>query len=168
MASCNAACNPGACGAASNSVVLLQKLDTMISDNYTLLFILFVVLGILGFALSYFVNSLKDNLKAYYKGKEEDRPPAGDNPRVAFDDDYTYYDDVKEDPVKVDPKANLEEGKRNFFEGIEKAYDEYNTLKTEYIKNVHKIENDDVVDKSMMFSKYDTYDYSKEGDDEEY
>lgn len=168
MASCNAGCNPGACGVAGKSVVLLKKLDTMISDHYTLLFVLVVVLGILGFALSYFIKSIKETLQAYYRGKEEDKPPAGDNPRVAFDDDYTYYDDVKDDPVKVDPKTNMDEGKQKFFEGVEKAYDEYNTLKTDYIKNTYRgRDNDDTIDRSMLFAGYDAYRYDTD-DNEEY
>ena len=160
MSSCNP-CDPAGCAGVPNSVMLLKKLDSMISDNYTLIVIFFIVMGILSMAFIYFFKSMKTNLGVYWKDKATVKSPSGDNPRMAEDDKYTYYENVKDDPEPVQPRENMPDKTKEFVANMEKTYDEYNKLKTEYIKNTttKRLQNDDLVDESVLFKKYDDYKY---------
>ena len=100
----------------------------MISDHYTLLGILLISLIILGLALNYFVKSLIQTLNTYFKAIKKKEPSSGDNPRYAADDNYQYYETVKDDPDKVQDK-HMEAAKYNFTKRLDDAYKEYNKLK---------------------------------------
>lgn len=167
MSQCVATCDPSGCAGIPNGVMLLKKLDSMISDNYTLIFIWIVVTVILGLALSYFASSLSKTLKDYYKGKQksEVNPPNSDNIRAKEDDDYNYYDPVSEDPVKVDPNDSLEPNKKEYIKNMSATYNEYNNLKTEYLNKTYSgRKNDDLIDSKVQYKTYDDYKYN---DDEE-
>lgn len=162
MSSCNP-CDPTGCAGVPNSVMLLKKLDSMISDNYTLIVIFFIVMIILGMAAIYFFRSLKANLGVYWKDKRKSKAPAGENPRIAEDDKYIYYDNVKDDPEPVQPRENMPVNTTEFVTNMEKTYEEYNKLKSEYIKNTTSSrDNDDLVDESVLYKKYDDYKYDKD------
>lgn len=160
--SCNP-CDPGSCGEPPSGTILLKKLNYMIGDNYTLLFILFVVLGILGLAMYYFVNSLKDTLINYYANKKKvEQTSAGDDPRSAKDDAYTYYPDPKEDPEKQGD-TRIPEKKGEFADELEKRYNNVNKEKASYINNTYNgREDDDPIDRNTLFSRHDTYKYEND------
>lgn len=163
MSSCNP-CDPASCGGVPNSVALQKKLESMISDNYTLLFIFVVVMIILGLVFIYFVNSIKKNLKTYFKDKKAIKTSSGENPRIASDDLYTYYDNPKDDPEPVEPKTKMPNKTKEFVDKMESTYSEYNKLKSEYIKNttMDRRKNDDIVDYQVLFKEHDNYKYEKD------
>jgi hypothetical protein len=165
MSPCNP-CDPTGCAGVPSGIIVLKKLDYMISDHYTLLGILAISLIILGLALSYFMKSMQQTLKQYYRALKKQEPSSGDNPRSAKDDDYKYYDIIKDDPDKVQPE-NMEAAKLDFTKELGDAYNEYNKLKTEYLKKTHNVDNDDVVDTRAYYKTHDTYTYKKPEDDEE-
>lgn len=161
--SCNP-CDPGSCGKPPDGDVLLKKLNYMIGDNYTLLFILFLVLGILGLALYYFIKSLKDTLANYYKAKKqvEDQDTSGDDPRKSKDDDYNYFESIKEDPEKQ-KDIPIPDQKGVFADELEQRYKEVNTQKAEYITAQYSgREKHDPIDKSSLFKGNDNYEYTKD------
>ena len=161
--SCNP-CDPGSCGEPPSGTILLKKLDYMIGDNYTLLFILFIVFCILGLAMYYFVNSLKDTLVNYYSNKKKvvADTSVSDNPRQPKDDNYTYYPDPKEDPEKTGT-TRIPDKKGDFAEELEKRYQDVNKDKTSYIQTTYNgRDNDDPIDQRTLFQGHDTYKYDKD------
>ena len=161
--SCNK-CDPGSCGEVPGGKILLSKLNYMIGDNYTLLFILFVVLCILGLAMYYFVNSLKDTLISYYNNRKriDHSTNAGDDPRQGKDDNYNYYPDPKEDPEKQG-EVRLPETKGVFADELEKRYKDINKEKASYISVTYNgRDDDDPIDKNTIFRSHDSYSYEKD------
>lgn len=139
----------------------MKKLENMIGDNYTLLFILAVVLTILALALTYFLRSLITTIQNYYRGKKQQEVPAGDNPRSKMDDNYTYYPDPKEDPDSSNIK--IPENKGKFVDELEARYKEVTKEQGEYIKaNYSGRTNDDPLDRTTLFEGHDKYRYDKE------
>lgn len=137
----------------------------MISDNYTLIFIFLIVMIILGLAFIYFATSIKKNLKTYFKDKKKiNESPNGENPRIAADDLYTYYDNPKDDPDPIQPKEKMPDKTKDFVHKMEKTYSEYNKLKSEYIKatTLDNRNNDDIVDYKVLFKEHDDYKYDKD------
>lgn len=160
MSSCNIACDATGCSGVANSVMLLKKIDSMISDNYTLLFVLVVVLVIVGLALSYFVNSLKNTITTYLKNRPPKEESNGDNPRVKDDDDNQYYDNPNDDPQYIDPNEFLPKEQRDYIKDVDTTFKEFNKLKTEYIKNTYEgRDNDDYIDQTILYDKHDNYTY---------
>lgn len=152
------ACDISGC---SSTSMLLKKIDSMISDNYTLLFILGVLVIIIGLAISYFMTSLISNIKTYLTSKSEVAENDGDNPRYKTDDDVTYYDNPKDDPRYEDPVQYMPTGTYQYVKNLDKEYEEYNKLKTEYISSTYNgRQNDDILDKAVLFKEYDNYDYN--------
>ena len=153
-------CQP--CGDIPNSVVLLKKLDYMISDNYTLLFILVIIIVVLGLALTYFLRNLISTLQVYFKGKKEKEPPIGDNPRLGKDDSYTYYPSSKEDPDRKDD-LKIPENKGKFVDELETRYKEVTSEQSTYIKaHYNGRENDDPITSVTLFQGHDKYRYDKD------
>ena len=156
-------CDPNGCAGVPSGIVVLKKLDYMINDNYTLLGILVISLIILGLALSYFLKSLTQTLNTYMKALKRKEPTSGDNPRSSEDDNYKYFELVKDDPDKVQPE-HMEAGKHEFTKRVGDAYTEYNKLKSEYLKQTYNEESDDVIDNRMLYKSYDKYEYKKPTD----
>ena len=165
MSSCSG-CDPTGCAGIPNSVMLLKKLDYMISDNYTLIFIFIIIMIILGMCFIYFFKSLKQNLSTYFKDKDKSKEPSGDNPRIGTDDNYTYYESTKDDPEPVEPKDMMPASTKDFIKNVDNVYKEYNDLKTEYIKKTYTSgkTNDDVIDIKTLYKEYDDYKYSPDDD----
>jgi len=164
MSSCSR-CNPAGCDdAAASGVVLLRKLNSMISDNYVLLFVYFLVIALCTLALTYFIMSLKNTINSYMKAKATE-VKITNNQKSGTDDNYTY---PEEGEVLIDEDADkplmirdaMEKPTKDFITNLDTAYKEYNTLKSEYIKNTYEgRENDDVVDERVRFAEHDSYTY---------
>lgn len=159
-----------ASGADGNSVVYFKKLQSMVSDHYTLIlvFIVCLVIGIL--VAIYFVKSIKNTLSAYLKNKTKRAKTYAptNNQRSKDDDDYIYYENVNEDPEPIIPKDRLPKGEVEFIEKVDDVYNEYNTLKSQYLQKAYRKSNanEDIIDHKIKFNKYDRYRY--DDDDEDY
>ena len=153
-------CDPSACESTS---MLLKKIDMMISDNYTLLVVLAILLVIIGLIISYFMDSLISHVKGFLKNKKEQGTTGTDNPRYSADDDITYYDNPKEDPKYEDPVQYMPKGQYQYVKKLDKEYEEYNKLKSQYIATTYDGRtNDDLVDTQVIFKEHDDYDYDNE------
>lgn len=173
MASCNPSCSPTGCGGVPNGEVLLKKINLMLSDNYTLLFVLLLIFLVLGVSLHYFVGSLRKTLTHYIEGKKDmsklgqpnTKKPSvllgNGDPRNPMEDQEVYFPDPKkEDPTYVDPVDFMEKDKKNFLKKVDTAYKEYNESKSRYISSTYNgRENDDMVNQQMMYPEYDDYNY---------
>ena len=162
MTSCIPSCDATGCVGINSSEILIHKINNMIADNYTLLFVLLVLIIIIGLALSYFITSLIKGLSSYFKAKQQYKFKEDiDNPRLREFDDNTFYEDTKEDPEFKDPTEYLDKNKKQVLKNMSNEYGEYNKLKSEYItSNYNGRQNDDVVDKTVMFKDYDNYKYN--------
>jgi hypothetical protein len=165
-------CKPATCDGLPQGMVLIKKLENMINDNYTLIFLWFVITIILGLSLYYFFNSIKKTLQSFWNARKElnskssSASQASNNPRIATDDDYTYYEDAKEEPVNVDPTEYMPASKRKALEDLKTKYSTYNETKTQYIQNVYSgRQNDDTIDDKVIYAEYDNYKY--DGTDDE-
>lgn len=160
---CDNACDPSGCLKADDSMMLLKKLEGMISDNYTMLFILFIILSVLLLALYYFGSSLIKTISIWWRNVQEKRGNGGkssaDNPRAKEDDNDIYYDNPKEDPNYADPFKYAPSGQREYVDNMDKAYKEYNDKKTSYITNTYQKQNDDIIDQKVIYKEYDNYSY---------
>lgn len=161
--SCNA-CDSSGCTGVMNPTMLLHKIDSMISDNYTLLIVLLVIIGVVGLALWYFTKSLTTTIKTYLKNKPPKEQSSGDNPRLAEDDDNQYYDKPTDDPQYVDPNEYMPKDQKEYVKNIESTFDEFNKLKTDYIKKTYNRDNDDYIDKSVLYEDNDNYVYNMDDD----
>lgn len=162
--SCSA-CKPEGC-ANMSGMMLVKKLQNMLSDNYTMLVIMVVLIGILGLVLFYFGNSLSKTLTNYYKNKKvaNDASTAtaavSDNQRDEKADNEIYYEDVKDDPNKKDPALYFDKTKRDFIEDLDSQYKDINTLKSQYISSTYNgKQNDDIIDQKVLYKDYDNYKY---------
>lgn len=139
-------------------VAQLKKIERMISDNYTIIFISFILIILLGLILWYFSSQLIQTLKGYYKavGKKNanvvSRTPPAKEDLEDYDDDQAY----------VDTTTYFEPGKADFVTKMTSAYKEYNEGKSEYIRTTYGVEDGDNIDTTALYSKYDKYDYKKE------
>jgi uncharacterized protein YozE (UPF0346 family) len=142
----------------------LKKIERMISDNYTMIFISFLLIIILLLVIWHFYSDLRDTLKNYYKIMQNKTSQKGKailaGSSASFPEDEEDYDD---EPSYLDSTAYFESGKADFAKKMDSTYKEYNKEKTDYIRSTHRIDNDDVVDtSSVLYKKYDDYSYSKE------
>lgn len=164
MTACVSACDASGCSGPANSMMLLKKLDSMIADNYTLLFVLVVIIVIIGLSMLYFINSLKTTLSVWWKNKSERAAGtldslASDNPRSKGDDNNNYYIDPRDDPESTDPFKYAPSSKLAYVKEMDAELSDYNQKKTEYIQEIFNKSNDDKVDRSVMYKDYDDYKY---------
>jgi hypothetical protein len=122
------------------------------------------MLIVIGLALTYFVTSLISNIKGYLKSKADMvQATQGDNPRAKEDDDHIYYENPKDDPQYEEPKEFMPVNQREYLTKVDKEYEEYNKLKTEYIASTHNgRQNDDIIDRNVLFREYDNYSYNND------
>lgn len=158
-----------ACSSGNQGVVVIKKLESMISDHYTLILVFTVCTIITLLLLFYFGKSMKQTLSAYMRNKTRRKVYAPtNNQRSPEDDDYMYYDNINEDPEPIIPRDRIPRGQLEFQDKVESAYKEYNDLKTQYLeKAFHKKDaNDDVINEKIKYDDYDKYRY--DDDDEVY
>lgn len=167
MAAVCDSCSTTDCGGSADTGSLslhIHKIKSMISDNYTMLFVLVVVLVIIALIIAYFAASISKTIRVWMHDKQErsknsQDTDTTDNPKLKEDDDQVYYDDPKEDPSNTDTWKYAPKNKQDFYKQMDQTYDEYNQEKAKYIKGTYAKDNDDVLDKSVMYQKYDDYTY---------
>lgn len=157
-------CDISKCATISGSYVLLRKLESMISDDCTIIIVMFVVLTILGFTLAYFMRSIIKTMMTYLKNKREKEKEfkstnaGGGNPRSKEEDNYMYYSSTKEDPEYKDPAKFMRQ--QSFVKEVDTVFDKYNKDKSQYISMQYEgRKNDDVIDKNILYKEYDNYTY---------
>jgi hypothetical protein len=150
-----------------SSVVVLKQLDTMIKNNITVVMILFIVLGVLGFGLYYFSSSLISTLSKYYSIKEINKTSNSESlkDKAADNEEYPEQADpnnpVEEDlKIVVDPSKFMPKPKRDFITKLSLENKGYNEAKTEFVtRRLNYTENDDIVDARIMYKEHDDYNY---------
>lgn len=133
----------------------LKRIERMIADNYTIIVISIITLIILGIVINYFGTQLYNCLKRYYTVKSL----SGIKSNSATLADGEEYD---EDNGTFDPLMHFDQGKTDFVKNMEVAYKDYNKLKGDYIQTNYKHTNDDSIDQSALYSKYDDYSYTEQ------
>ena len=76
---------------------------------------------------------------------------------------FASYDNEGED-LSEDRTKYMKKGKRDFIKKINNIYDEYNLLKSDFIKNEFKEKNDDIIDKNILYKDDDNYKYKKKSE----
>ena len=156
-------------------IVSYQRIMTkIITDNYSVIFVYFVIFILLILIAYYFFRNISRTLKSYRKNAammelapaqdNNVNDPAADNERYTKQDtskDATFYALRSRD----NPIDYINKGKKDFLDDVNTKYDEYNTAKSEYIKTTYARKSDDVVDQDILFSRHDDYTYERKRDD---
>lgn len=135
-----------------NEVMVNNHISRLLSDNWTLLIVFLIVIGLLVLVLSYFVKQTFKTVRDY-KSNEK----AQEAPKNADEESYDESDD-NENAI-IDPVSYQEGKKLKFMKNVEDAYKTYNAEKTSYVQSSFSRTNDDVIDQRMAYKKYDRYEY---------
>lgn len=150
-------------------------LEKLISDNYTILCIFFIVLLTCLIIMYYYGSNIRKTLRDYYKYSASAKLHAtsSDNQYDDTADNEVYQnvsDKLEKDvgfrkfDVVNQAEEHIRQTKKEFMEDIRKRYEEYNTLKSDYILGTYSRVNDDVIDDKILYNKYDDYSYKKSED----
>jgi hypothetical protein len=158
----------------------LERLYRLRNDCYVVIVIFVVLTALIVIAIVYLIKHLMAVVKNYEKNKGL-RENVGDsaatgqssidpnidtqNPRDASADDEVYdenADNTKMSSIpQLQPDEYMEQSKQNFYKDMDKIYNDYNLQKSTYIANTYDgRENDDIVDKKVLYPDYDDYDYT--------
>ena len=132
------------------------QINRMIGDNYMVIVFSVIVLVVVGFLMYFAINQIINVLKVYKRANAD-----ADGIAAKKTQDAEVYDDEQ---LVNDPTIYFPAGKAEFVEKMDKAYKEYNTLKTDYILSSYSRTNDDLVDTSTLYRKHDNYEYAKKDD----
>ncbi len=124
-----------------------MKITKMISNNYSMLAIYVVLMIALFIILWFFVKTTWRTLSSYYALK-------GDVPKKNIENDYNYDEESLEDPSKY-----MDPGKKRFVAEVDKTYRSYNEAMDANIKSSGRVDNDNMMDKSILFRNHDDYSY---------
>jgi len=158
--------------ARGNSVVIMQKINSMIAQNVLIIGMLIALLAGLLYGLYYFTNSFITTLSIYHTASKNSR--ATQNVSESLGDksaDNEFYPEPK-DPnddsigelgqgaTFVDPAKFMPKKKREFLKRLDEENKEYNAQKTEMMtRRLNYPENDDVVNSKVLYKDYDDYQY---------
>lgn len=146
---------PSKCITCSNNpmdlsgTVQMNKINKIISDDITVILISIFIIIILGIIIWYFAGQLIAAIKRWRGAYARNNTDI----KKVSDDKEVYDEDMADTTVQVNPM------KEDFLRTMENAYEDYNKLKTEYIASNYSKANDDLIDKSVFYKKYDDYDY---------
>lgn len=157
-----------------NTVVIMQKLNSMINSNVLIIGMLVFLIAVLVMSLYFFLRSLISTLTTYHtrlqNTKEFKNITDSLNDRAA---DNEYYPEPRDpnstdfdDSIvgeRIDPTKFMPRKKREFLKNIELENKDYNAEKTEMmIRRLNYPENDDIVDSKILYKDYDDYKYDYE------
>ena len=156
-------------------IVSYQRImGKIITDNYRVIFVYFVIIILLILIALYFFNNIRRTLRSYRKNSAlMELAPAHDNninDPAADNERYTKHDSSKDATLyglrsRDNPIDYIAKEKKDFLSDVDGKYDEYNTVKSEYIKTTYARKSDDVVDQDILFSRHDDYTYERKRDD---
>jgi predicted PurR-regulated permease PerM len=129
-----------------DEVITKGYISKMLSDNYTLLIIFIIIIGLLLFLAIYFINQIKTTVKDYNRNIQKTGSTINTENEVYLDE-----------PEVLDPNTYQDPNKQQFYKNVDTVYKEYNKEKTNYIKSTYNKENDDSIDNRIIYSKYDDY-----------
>lgn len=150
---------------------VLEMIKSMISNNISILCIMFVLLVFLGASLMYFGSSLLKTLKNYYinRGMSQKDAASSNSLKSKVADDEVYQEphnpnDAEPEPetqkAKVDPASFMPRSKKDFLSNLVVENAKYNEDKTMLMtRRLNYPVNDDVVDEKILYKDYDNYKY---------
>jgi hypothetical protein len=148
-------------------LTIVDDIKTLIHKNYNFLVVYGVLFAGLLCILAYICSDIYTIVKNYFKYKNsrdvKEKSGASNNPRHVKGDNESYPTYDEENPVFMDrkPKDYRPTKEKVFYENMDKKYKEYNTKKSEYIKQTYNRDIDDKVDDTVQYPKYDDYEYKK-------
>ena len=140
----------------ATGLVQIKTLNKMMSSNYMVFFLSLFFGAAAVMLIFHFSKKVIAIIKDHRDLKEEMTIVKKD------DQDYTY--DNENEDLTVDRTKYMKKGKRDFIKKINNIYDEYNLLKTDFIKNEFKEKNDDIIDKNILYKNDDNYKYKKKSE----
>ena len=135
----------------AEELIVKSYIGRMLSDNYTLLIVFIITTALLVFVLSYFVKQIFATYKDYQINAK--RSEMGTN---ASENEVYTDGDMQE---VADPGKYQKASKLDFFKAVDSLYQQYNIEKTNYIKATYGHDNDDYIENTMSYKRYDNYDY---------
>lgn len=147
---------------------ITTDLARMISDNYMVMFIYFLIVGILLFFLFWILKDGFSIVFNYIKYRNvrnhsdvEDLSLDGNNTKDKKQDNE-YYPIEEEQYLIKNPNTYRDKGYQDFIKNVQTAYKTYNTEKNKYISDTYNgRKNDDTIDDKIEYSKYDNYQYDE-------
>lgn len=94
---------------------------------------------------------MKTSLSLYWKSLPEEKKTHHSS---AQDNELDDTVNTKMADSKFDKSTN------DFYKSVEEKYNTYNKEKTEYIRTTYEKDNDDIIDRKLLFPQYDNYDYT--------
>lgn len=132
-----------------SGTVMMRRLNKLISDNYSLILVSILVFIIPIVMIVYFGRQMADSIKLYKKAVVSGTGTSKKDP----EDKELYEDDVYFDNTKY-----YDANKADFLKEMKSTYKEYNKEWDDYIKKTYASKNDDHIDQSVLYKKYDNYD----------
>lgn len=134
----------------------LKRINRMISDNFTVIFLCILTIILLSWMMWFFGSKMYSVIKKW----QDVRIKVDNSGNATINDDKEVYD---EEAMALDGGLNaVNPDKQDFAKSMEYAYKEYNRRKSEYIQTNYTRPNDDVIDQSVFYKKYDDYTYASE------
>lgn len=164
MSTCNQFVDP-------TPLTIVDDIKTLINDNYNMLIVYTVLVICLLCILIFICNDIYNIIKNYLRFKnlqavkEKSKSlldTSTNNPKDPAGDDETYPIYDEDNPyvaIGKKPKDYKPENEKAFFRNIDNKYKEYNTQKREYIKHKYSRNDDDIINDTLLYPKYDDYDY---------
>lgn len=131
----------------------LHRLRSMIADNYLIILVSFVLIIIFLILIVYIIRQLINIIRTW---RNSNIPEKSVNIQVSMkiSDDYDYNDEQSQ---IIDTTIYMDENKQDFLNKIKGLYGNYNKLKSKYIKTTYGEENDDIINKDILFRNHDKY-----------
>lgn len=160
------------------SIINRKTINSLVTDNYTVLVIFIVISTFLFIIIYYFAKNMFNTIRRYqrYNRKLELSPPQTDNQMDPESDSEQYTKQaVDKSDIGVnkllprdEPLDYLSASRKDFLKDVKATYDDYNVLKSQYIRSTYSKGNDDVIDENIMFRKHDDYKYTKNPEYDDY
>ena len=146
--------------------ITLSVIKRLIQENYGFIFVFILIFIFLGFIGYYFIKDLKNILTGYYGYNKKLNMPSFNIPSLKSTgilainpEDNEVYNDEAPDTDNIDAGFNKET--KDFYDvTVDETFNNYNTLKAQYIHTHHPgTKDDDRIDKDIVFTKNDDYIY---------
>jgi hypothetical protein len=133
---------------------MMIVINRILTDKYIIIFLFIFLIIVAMFIFYYIIKEIRKILKAYYKNQGSSKDLIEDE----------LYDDDDNDPYVINQHMDLVSG--NYYKHVENNYKDYNYEKSKYITQNYNIDvSDDVIDRNILFSKQDNYEYTPTDDD---
>jgi hypothetical protein len=140
-----------------NELTVKNSIKRILSDSYTLLIVFGIVSFLLIMLIIYFGKQISGTLSEYKKQAIKNSGEAN----IGKNEESEIYLDEDEDQFQKDTFKYQNPNKVKFYKNVDTVYNDYNKEKSTYVKANYNKDNDDRIDRSIVYKQYDDYKYEK-------